>query len=866
VRSGRSVLSGERYRDLALALLEDERLDDVAALYAYMLTRDPARADFFRELTPAMREAAAIGPANQVLLLAGMHHNNDPEFLFSLAREHQALGNFTDAAGLFEDVLKLSPDHYPAAIHLGETLLEVDANDRAIEVLARAHEQLPENAHIANLLGIAYHRFGRYEEAIPLYQRAGELDRDESDYPLNEGLAWRDKGESYQAVEALERSLERAPDDPYLLQETGLLWLEHDLDRAIALFEKAGRIDPDDPYSFRLLGDALRRAEYFERAREAFLTAIDIDPGDHFSYNGIGLIFEARDQLDDAIESYRKAIELMPEEPVYFRNLGFRLMDTDSNEEALEILERALALEPDHALTHSILGQLYRDCDTPHKALHHLEQALRLDPGNLESRRELAYLLHDLREYEAAAEAYTQILHQEPKDAVTHFNMGQVLLVLDRLGDAERFLRNAQKLDRFCNIYPELGVALHRKGRLEEARTAFEEALLREPADDYALSGYALLLTEMGRLEEAAAYHQQAIELAPREPQHFHNLADLFFDQGLHAEAEEAYHQALAIDPDRAATWNGLGVVLEHLNRLEEAAEHYGRAAELAPGDALPFANLGSILYQLEQDGEAIEAFRRAIEIDDRQAGAYNGLGAVQLRSGDPEAAVEAFRNAVRIQGYDYRYHHNLGMALFRTGDEREAMRSLQTAVTLYPEDCEAWKTMGLIFLGRGEDDRAYTNLERAHAIDSQDPETRFALWDIYQNKRRAGESAYTHAASLRGNDPEAAPYRAAFAQSALVTGRYEEAVREAQGLLTTLTIDAPTRELMGLVLTLSQLCLGRLTEATRDYETYLAVLEGKTASPAWETAGLRDFLERCDIPETWRTKLATHLNLLEQA
>ncbi|MDJ0841046.1 MAG: tetratricopeptide repeat protein, partial [Acidobacteriota bacterium] len=451
-------------------MLKEERFDDVAALYIHIVEREPAEADLFQELVPQMREAGAMGAANQILLTAGPFHGNDPHFLFDLAHEHQQLGNLDEASECYQQLLAIEPEHLQAYRHLGEVLLELDRNEQAQEVLEAARKVMPGNARITNLLGVVHHRHGRFKEAARLYQKAARLDKTDSDYPLNEGFAWRDLGEVQKAADALDRALERDPDDTYLLQEAGLLWLELDLDRAVELFQHATRIDGEDPYNYRLLGDALRRASEYNQARDAFRTAIDIDPGDHFSYNGLGLIHEAQDELDQAIERYRKAAELLPEEPVYHRNLGFRLMDDHAADEAIRTLEKAVELEPGHAMTHAILGQLYRDNDQAEKALYHLREAQRLEPDDPNSRRELGYLLHDMRDYEGAIDSYREGLVCDPEDALTHFNLGQALLLLEQFEEAECHLRRAAELDGDCNPYPELGVALHRLGKTEASR------------------------------------------------------------------------------------------------------------------------------------------------------------------------------------------------------------------------------------------------------------------------------------------------------------------------------------------------------------------------------------------------------------
>lgn len=834
----------------------------MAALYGFIVARQPEKASLFEVLVPPMCLAEAWGPANEILLKAASYHRDDPSFFFALGCEHQKLGNWEDACGWFERFLLLKPDNPVGFLHLAETYLEREEPEQAMPLLEQADLLLPNRARIAGLKAWALLKLDCLSEAAAWFQRAGELDPLESDYPLNEAFVWRDLNEFQRALSAFNCAIEREPDDATLHQEAGLLCMEEDLDLAVAFFQRATRLEGKDPYNFRLLGDALRRNNESDEANGIFKTAIDMDPDDHFSYNGLGLIQEALDNVEQAIHYYRRAVELAPTEPIYQRNLGFRLMDEGMNKDALLALEHAIELDPVHALTHTMLGQLYRDTDRDEQALVHFREAVRLEPEDLAAQRELAFLLHDLCCYEEAFEIYQKLLFVKPEDPSICMNMGQALLAMERFQEAVLSFREAIRLDPECNAYLELGLTLHRTGQLEDALVSLKHALVRDPTNPYVLSGLARVYQDQGDFQQALTFHRQASELAPGFAEHQHHFAHGLVLASQYQEATLVFERSLKLDPTCASSWNGLGLALEKLERFGEAADCYRKASELAPQDPTHFTNLGNMRYKLQQNDAALSSFQQAIELDPDEAESYNGIGAVLLRTGKHEEAAEWFRGAARRKA-DNPHLHNLGLALFRSGSYWEASQAMERALKLCEEDSIALKTLGLIHLRWGNKPQAAELLEQAHRLDENDLEVRYGLWDLYQNGRMRYEQAYAHAIELVRCAPHVTIHRAALAQSALATLRFNECFEPSGLLLGSLETDATTRTIMIVVLVAGYVCAGRELEALVDLEAFRTpFLSSDPAKSPSVPAGLRRFLEVYDLlPSGWRKRLLAILD-----
>lgn len=116
-----------------------------------------------------------------------------------------------------------------------------------------------------------------------------------------------------------------------------------------------------------------------------------------------------------------------------------------------------------------------------------------------------------------------------------------------------------------------LGSALERAGRFEEALAPLREAVALEP--DYARghNNLGIVLHRLERLDEAIAQYREAVRLSPRYADAHRNLGSALAGVGRHEEAIAAYREAVRLDPDDADAQFGLAYSYAKLGRLDAA-------------------------------------------------------------------------------------------------------------------------------------------------------------------------------------------------------------------------------------------------------------------------------------------------------
>jgi Flp pilus assembly protein TadD len=180
------------------------------------------------------------------------------------------------------------------------------------------------------------------------------------------------------------------------------------------------------------------------------------------------------------------------------------------------------------------------------------------------------------------------------------------------------------------------------------SETLFSHALVVTEGNYVAHYNLGNALRRDGRLEDAAAHYEAALELLPSYEEARMNLALIRSTTGDGAEIEALLERTVAASPDDAKAHANLGVLRARRGQMEEAARLFRRAVELRPGDASILQNLCSALILIGRADEALALTRDAIAAGPTDE-LYVVQGRVQFATGQPEAAAQSFREALGI-------------------------------------------------------------------------------------------------------------------------------------------------------------------------------------------------------------------------
>jgi len=137
---------------------------------------------------------------------------NDPIPYYLLGRialEHQ---NFAKSGELFEKARSLAPGNPLYVAGHAEYLVTIGRQPQALRLADEAAGLDINDAFTADTIGVIYSRTGFHEKAVPLFERAVELDPAPANFHYNLGVSLQFSGQFERAESAYKASIERQPD------------------------------------------------------------------------------------------------------------------------------------------------------------------------------------------------------------------------------------------------------------------------------------------------------------------------------------------------------------------------------------------------------------------------------------------------------------------------------------------------------------------------------------------------------------------------------------------------------------------------------------------------------------------------------
>jgi tetratricopeptide (TPR) repeat protein len=407
--------------------------------------------------------------------------------------------------------------------------------------------------------------------------------------------ALRHSGREREGLDLLARLIKDSPNNPYLyFEQAGALFDKHDLNAAIACYQKVLELNPTFAEAHNNLGSALFGRNDFDGAIDCYQKALKLAPKYADGHYNIGLALYAKHDLDGAIAYYRKALDLDPRGADIHAALGLALYHKHDLDAAIASCRKAIALDAKSAHTHNTLGLALHAKGDVDAAIACYHKALDLDPKYVVAHNNLGNALAAKGDLDGALACFHTALDLNPQEANTYYNFGVALYDKQDLDGALAHFHKAIDLNpKLALAHYNLGIVLRAKGDLDGAIASYHKALDLNPAHVGSHHNLGNALNAKGRLDEAIAEYRQAAALDPNLPQPHYSLGNALRDKGRPDEARDAYRRAIRQKPDYAEAHCNLGLLLQEQGRFAEALADLRRGHELGskqPGWRYPSA------------------------------------------------------------------------------------------------------------------------------------------------------------------------------------------------------------------------------------------------------------------------------------
>ncbi len=306
-----------------------------------------------------------------------------------------------------------------------------------------------------------------------------------------------------------------------------------------------------------------------------------------------------------------------------------------------------------------------------------------------------------------AAGLLRRSLQQNPDNGKAAYNLGLILLRLQRYGEASAVLKSAETAadhPPLEQIYIAEATAAFHLTRYPEAIAVLRKCGKPGTVAAFQLLGSAQALS--GDLPGAIKTFQEAITAYPDNPDLYFRLAMVFAEGRRDSDAEAVLRRASEQIPNSPVIDYGRAVLDEMTGR----------------------------------DEEAISWAKTSIGAMEKQPEVWGLLGTLYEHIGDTEAALQAYRKALDHGGNESYTGTKYAELLIRLQRYSDAANELKKLDSSYPNDPLVNRAFGKLYRAEGQNEKAETYLRRSIGLDGTDPQAHYALAQILHHQGRTKE------------------------------------------------------------------------------------------------------------------------------
>jgi tetratricopeptide (TPR) repeat protein len=438
---------------------------------------------------------------------------------------------------------------------------------------------------------------------------------------------------------------------------------------------------------------------------------------------------------------------------------------SDYTNKAIDFYRQAMKLDPAASFLSEELTDLYIQAGRIKEAVSEAEDLLKQDPNNLDARRLLgriyARLIGDPEQHKVndemlrlAIEQFQKVTEQDSKDVESWLMLGRLERINHDSVDAEK---------------------------------AYKKALDQDAGNEEALTGLAMVYSEVGDTKNAIEMLRQVTGKNPN-PRTLAALANFYEQTNDYSSAADVWRQALQMDPENSRIKRALAQDALYMEHLDEALKLYGEIAASDPRDSQIQLRLSEI-YRLKGDfAKARVAFNKAHELEPESLEVrYEEVNLLsdEGKTDDAIAALKSMINDTAKKGYSDSEKKSRTMLLGRLGllyrnaerypeaveafrqisqvdpdagsrasaeiietwragkDLNKAQEEARTALKKYPKDRMLTLANASLLADLGKIDEAVAQL-RALLDGDRDRDTQIAIAQIYAKGKRFADMAKT--------------------------------------------------------------------------------------------------------------------------
>jgi tetratricopeptide (TPR) repeat protein len=449
--------SGHSGLDEILQLMGNMKLDAATEKLRLHLFEDPGCIWGRLAAAAICLHNSRLNEAVEELNSVYMRRPSNTMALYALGHCYERLGKESEAVEFYQDCLKFKnylqlPAQRLAAIYLKNGQLQ-----KALQQYELLNEQHPGDISTLVTLGHLYIARSEHARAIQAFHAAILLHPNSlvTDDRVDQLVQ---DGQLYEALDRLEKLLEREPDRPDLIARQGdVLSMSGALTEAVSQYQQALRLCPDFLEPTIKLGTCYLQMDARHLAAQQFNRAVDINDQIVDAYLGLATAHRLSGHTAEALATLSLAASIQPNSSFLFAETATLLFSVARADEAatapyhgssdlikpvVQAHQQQVQLEPQNPDLLYRLGVLLMNVGKLNDATECFRRALQISPDHTRAKSKLTICLYDTGHREQALDQLSAEENPDRDTLVLHYKTA--LLYCDRV----KFASSLINLDR----------------------------------------------------------------------------------------------------------------------------------------------------------------------------------------------------------------------------------------------------------------------------------------------------------------------------------------------------------------------------------------------------------------------------------
>lgn len=324
--------------------------------------------------------------------------------------EYQKAENIELAVAELKSAVAVDPDYANAYAVLGQAyLIGYQQMNRSADWVTLAQqncqksESVRETAEGRICLGLVYNQTGKYQLAVPEFERAVQIDQSDEGGLRGLADAYGKLGNAAGAEAAYRKAISLRPNYWGVHSWLGAFFYNQArYDEAIEQFQEVVNLAPNNYRGYSNLGGLLVAVGRYKEALEPLNRSIDIRPNLE-AFNNLGNAYFDLHQFGEAAEAFQSGLNLDDSDWLLWGNLGDSLYWNGAKSKAIDAYENAisragkrLAVNPMESNVLAFSASYNAMAGHTETARNQIEKALALAPSEAEVRMRAALVYNQL--------------------------------------------------------------------------------------------------------------------------------------------------------------------------------------------------------------------------------------------------------------------------------------------------------------------------------------------------------------------------------------------------------------------------------------------------------------------------------------